>query len=156
MSNVIEKHQVNELKKWMIDYLVRNEELYYVNLSGYEDYKFVDMMFFKIIKDFEDHIQGVSNSISFETISHTKDDKIILTNCRISIYNEIQKTIGRDGSIVYIEYEDDALWHSKMYLKSNYEEAKRFANIMIETEIGGLNNKIEEMEEIKENINQRF
>jgi hypothetical protein len=156
MKKVIEKHQTEELKKWMIDFLLANEELCYANLSYYEDYEFIDNMFFQIIKDFGDYIDAVSNSISFETLSTTTDDKVMVTDCRISIYNEIEKSIGRNGAVIYLQYENEALWHSKIILKNNLEEAKEYANILIELELAGLKNKIEEINELKENINKRF
>lgn len=156
MLERIEKHQVEDLKKWMIDFLKRNNELFYVHMAGYEDYEFVDKMFFKIIKDFDDHIRGVENSITFETLANTSDDKMVVTDYRISIYSEIKKSIGIEGSIVYIQFENEALWNSVMYLKPNLEEAIKFANIMIEAEIGGLNNRIKDIEDLKEKITNRF
>ncbi|MDP1419210.1 hypothetical protein Q8G35_12390 [Peribacillus simplex] len=156
MKKIIEKDQTEDLKKWMIDNLLRNEELGYANLSNYDDYEFVDKMFFQIIKDFEDHIYGVSNSISFETLSTTTYDKVMVTDCRFSIFNEIEKSIGQNGAIIYVEYENEALWHSKIFLKSNLEEAKEYANILIELELAGLKNKKEEIIHLKENINKRF
>jgi hypothetical protein len=149
---VIQKHETEKLKDWIIRFIKDHNEIIYPNLSGYNDYEFVDDMFSQIFREFGDYVQGISNSISFETVSYDTNDKMLNTCCTIYIFSDIEKVFGLKGYIVHVKYDNEALWNSKVYLKDSNTDINEFINFLIKVEVSGIENIIEKLNELKSNI----
>jgi hypothetical protein len=148
----IQKHETEKLKEWIINFINKQNHIHYANLSYYEDYNFVDNLFSEIFRDFEDYINAISKSVYFETIATDTNNKFLNTDCNIYIFNDVEKVFGRKGSIVYVKYDGEALWHSRVELKENETKAREYANLIIEMEKSGIETKIEELVKLKEEI----
>lgn len=153
MANVISKNEPEKLKRWIIDFLVNQKKFSYANLSYFNDYDFVDSIVKGIIEEFDDYSE---ESLTFETVTTTLNDKIMFSECCFTIYREVENVLGEPGAVLYVRYEYEALWHSAIYFEPSFEKAKELANLLIKSEQTAVESKIGDIKFILNGINKSF
>lgn len=150
----IVKGDYEGLQNWIINFMLNSGEFHYVHASYYEDYKYVNDVIDKIITKFDDFADGVINSINFKTVVDDIDDnKIILTQVNIYSFKKVEKVLGASGYILFVCYENpDASWLNKLFYYKTEEELIQAKDFIIKLEVAGLEKKIQEFSELKNDI----
>ncbi|MCW2278719.1 hypothetical protein [Heliophilum fasciatum] len=153
MSEIIERGDVENFSKWIIQMVNNMNEFNFALCSGYNDYTYINEVMVSILKGTGDYYDALTTAITIDTVSTSTEGDYIKTGCSFLILNKIKEAFGREGSLLFVQYEKkEAFWHNYVLLFEDESQAKERREFLIKVEMAGIDNIIEELTQIKNQI----